>query len=943
MSPSRLTPDVWPITDIGGADNGENEDCVLIYQPEDPDERLLSGSLYIVADGMGGGSRGHIASQYASERIMQLYYQTVGEPDLGVRLRDAIEVTNRELYDYAKQRPELVKLSTTVVAAVVRGEQLYVASVGDSRGYIIREGKIKQLTTDHTLVQQLLDENAISAAQAREHPRRDVVLRSLGIEDTVTVDLYDQRLRADDVLLLCSDGLSHYLHDDEISEIASTLSPRNAADTLLMKTKDRGSKDNVSIIPVLLRDGAPPLSLDVPHTWDRQPPTLDGMAQAALQAPPAQSNPPVSDATRMNMRPMNESLQAGDTLVANTGDWLDAPDTGTFERFQPPESADYAQQEVPAPKYDSSVKPAPQFGGQSEAPEDLGQTQTNQRAEVPPQALQTHPSQWAGQTQETSTPPGQPPQAIPPQGQPTQTGQPTAQYSPQGFPDQQQGLPPSPYTPQTPPPQQPPRPIPPQGSYPAQGNVSPQYDQYGQRGVPRGYQPPPGQNVPIDPVTGLPAVPPDQAFADPYAPRVYQPPVGAAGAQGKRRGGGISLVAFAAIGLVAILLTAILVVLLVNPFDFDLPFGSGGEDEVADLTPQAPDAAAPSTDAGATDAGAQPAAPVEPAVPTTDPNAVAVVPTPTVPVAQPAPPGMVFIEGGPFQRGVTDEEANQAINNCITEDTSAGDILCFPEYFSDAQPVEEVTLSSFYIDDFEVTNTDYAACVAAEVCSLPDDTIFYDNPEFANHPVVEVSWQQSSQYCSFAGKRLPTEAEWEKAARWDPATSTARYWPWGNTYEDGRANTFSAGQGGTNAVTSFESDVSPWGINGMAGNVSEWVFDFYLNSYEPLGTLNPRGPEAQPLLEPVRVARGGSYLDIAAYARGGHRLTVNEATTEPWLGFRCVQDVEGAAPPAAPTEVPAEADPATETDPAADGAATDETTDAGDGAAAPEDGTTDTP
>ncbi len=908
MSPSKLTPDVWPITDVGGADNGENEDYVLIYQPQDPDEMLLSGSLYLVADGMGGGSRGRIASQYAAERIMQLYYQVVGEPDLGIRMRDAIEVTNRELYDYAKERPELVKLSTTVVAVVVRGEQLYAASVGDSRAYLIREGKIQQLTTDHTLVQQLLDENAISATQAREHPRRDVVLRSLGTEDTVTVDLYDQRLRADDVLLLCSDGLSHYMHDDEIAEIASTLSPRNAADTLLMKTKDRGSKDNVSIIPVLLRDGAPPLAADVPHMWDGTPPKLDGMANAALAsgaAPAQQIRPSVGDETMMNQRPMNDSLQAGDTLVSSSGDWMDAPDTGQFATFQPPETPDYQQQETPAPTYDSSVKPAPQFGGEQEPPVDLGQTQQNPRM-VPPQALQDHPSQWDEQQQL-----GQ--QAPLPQG-----------------PSQPQQVPPSPYIPQTPPPQStPPGAMPPMQGQPPQAS---QYDQYGQRGVPRGYTPPPGSNVPIDPVTGLPAVPPGQGYVDPYAPRVYQPP--SAAAQAGRNRGGISLAAFAGIGLVAILLTAILVVLLVNPFDFDLPFGSGGEEDVADIAPDETNAIVDPTAGGADGAApVDPAAgngPTDPAAqpalqPTTDPAAF--VPTPTVPApVQQAPPGMLFIDAGPFQRGVTEEEANNAIRQCINEDTSSGDVLCFPEYFGDAAPVEEVTLSSFFMDEFEVTNAQYAECVSAGVCSTPavpeDGVSPFNDPNFAQHPVTFVNWSQANQYCTFAGKRLPTEAEWEKAARWNQSTGESLVWPWGNTFEDGRANTFSAGQGGTTAVQAFEGDVSPYGIRGMAGNVSEWVFDYYLDSYETLGTLNPRGPEAQPLDQPIRVARGGSFLDIASYARAGHRLTPPEQTQREWLGFRCVVGVEGAAPPAAPTPVPTEevVEPADDAAPAEDGA-----------------------
>jgi len=876
-----MTPEIWPVTDAGGAESGENEDFVLVYAPDDPDEMLLSGSLYIVADGMGGGSRGQIASQYAAKRIMQLYYLTVGEPDLGLRLRDAIENTNLELYSYALQRPELVKLSTTVVAAVVRGEQMHVASVGNSRAYLIREGSITQVTKDHTLVQQLLDEQAISASEAREHPRRDVVMRSLGAEEGVSVDVYDMRLHADDALLLCTDGLTAFMHDDEITDIVSNMSPRAAAETLLRKVQDRGGKDNISVVSVLLRDGAPPLVTDVPHMWDRSEPTFNGDALQSASTPQPSERPPAvapqdqsADETRAVQRRSEEPpIDPGDTIVRGTGDWLEAPETGIHKRpdqhDQPPAAPRYQQQEAQAPGYQSPVEPAPQYG----------EPQPDQRPGtgplVPPQALQDHPDAWAGgQQPRQPTPPGTqtPPEGLPapgraPERPPTQQ---PGQYPPyQGPPPQQGGY----YPPQ-------------QGGYPPQEPYPP-YDQgygQGQRGVPRGYQPPPGQQAPIDPVTGLPAVPAGSPYIDPYSPRVYQPPGAPASVQQPRRSG-ISLGMFAGIGLLVILLTAVIVMLVVNPFGFELPFGGSGE-EIADATPE--------------DGAAEPEQPAEAEQPAVEQPA-AEQPTPTVPPVAQAPPGMVLIEGGPYLRGVPEDEVNTAIRNCINEDINEGDPLCIPELFSDAQPVEDVTVSPFFLDQFEVTNEEYANCVASDVCTPPNDPTFFNDAAFATHPVVEVTWGQASQYCSFAGKRLPTEAEWEKAARWDPSQEAARVWPWGNSFEDGRANTFSAGIGGTASVESFEGDVSPWGVRGMSGNISEWIQDWYLGNYESLGTLNPVGPANQPLGQPIRVVRGGSYLDIATYARGGHRLSVNENSSEPWLGFRCAQSVDGAPAPVVET------------------------------------------
>jgi formylglycine-generating enzyme required for sulfatase activity len=264
---------------------------------------------------------------------------------------------------------------------------------------------------------------------------------------------------------------------------------------------------------------------------------------------------------------------------------------------------------------------------------------------------------------------------------------------------------------------------------------------------------------------------------------------------------------------------------------------------------------------------------------------------------------MVLVEGGPFLRGVSAEEAQAAALACINE-TGEDKTPCFPEYFNDAQPVEEVTLSPFFIDLTEVTNAAYAACVAAEVCTAPDNTEFYADAAFAQHPVVYVTWDQVSTYCEWAGKRLPTEAEWEKAARWDPATSQSFVYPWGNAWEAGRANTDAAGLGGTSAVQAFAQDISPWGVLGMAGNVSEWVQDWYFPGYEGLGTFNPTGPTNQPLTEPFRVARGGSFQALSPFARAGQRFDVPPTQASSWIGFRCAANVEGAEPPAAPADTP---------------------------------------
>ncbi len=735
------------MTDAGQA--ASNEDYVLIYQPADAQVARYAGSLYVVADGEGGGTRGALASRYAAHKVMHTYY-TSDEPDLGLRLRLAVQAANADLFQYARQRPELVKLSASLVAAAVRGEQLHVAAVGNCRAYLIREGRTHRITHDHTLVQQLLDEGAITAEEAREHPRRDLILRTLGTQEEVVVDVFDLRLRPDDVLLLCSDGLTRYLEDEEIAQVVSSAAPRNAAEMLIRRVNEQGGKDNVTVVTALMRAGAPSFMGELPHMWDGSLPAFD--EQPTLAVPRVE-------------RPAPPVEEVQPTLPAEE---VPAPTRPT--------------ETVPAPTYQQPVQPAP-----------------------------------------TYTPP--PGYAI----------------------DPVTGLPPVPPRPQEPP----------------------------QPGQPAGWPPqPPGG----------------------YQPRVYQPPQPPPYYVQRR---GVPLGLFVVVGLLAIALTALMVIVLINPLDWQLPIQIGGG---------GPPAAATQV------AGGVPGLITQTAMPTSTPTATLPPPTPT-PTLEPtpqAPPGMVLIEGGPFLRGVSDDEVARAINLCINE-TEPPHVECYPEYFTDAQPVEEVTLSPFFIDVTEVTNAAYAECVAAEVCSPPQNTQFYDDAAFAQHPVVYVTWEQARTFCEWAGKRLPTEAEWEKAARWDPATGASYWWPWGNEFVQGQANTASAGLGGLSAVQAFPRDISPTGVLGMAGNASEWVADWYFESYEGLGTLNPTGPANYPYGgTPYRVVRGGSYLELDSRSRAGHRFTVNPTSAQPWLGFRCAQSAGGEpapqptlnveTPAAAPTE-----------------------------------------
>lgn len=201
-----------------------------------------------------------------------------------------------------------------------------------------------------------------------------------------------------------------------------------------------------------------------------------------------------------------------------------------------------------------------------------------------------------------------------------------------------------------------------------------------------------------------------------------------------------------------------------------------------------------------------------------------------------------------------------------------------------------VTLSAFLIDQLEVSNQQYAACVDAGACSEPQQTRSYDrnnyysNPIFANYPVVYVNWQQAGEYCAWAGRRLPTEAEWEYAAR----GSDQRIYPWGNSTPLRSQANFNFYYDDTTEVGSFPTGASPFGVLDMAGNVAEWVSDWYLESYYSFSpAVNPPGP----VDGMVRSFRGGSFANQGDNIRSTRRGHDEEKYVASSLGFRCASDL----------------------------------------------------
>jgi|GEM_PF-1466655 len=222
----------------------------------------------------------------------------------------------------------------------------------------------------------------------------------------------------------------------------------------------------------------------------------------------------------------------------------------------------------------------------------------------------------------------------------------------------------------------------------------------------------------------------------------------------------------------------------------------------------------------------------------------------------------------------------------------------------DNSPIHEVSLSPFYIDRTEITNAQWQTCVDEGACDPPglstayDGTPYYGNPVYDNYPVIYVSWEQARDYCAWRGARLPSEAEWEMAARWDPVRGRATLYPWGDEWEPTRANYCDAdcalrdfadrnnkdGFAQTAPVGSFPDGASPYGVLDMAGNVAEWVNDFYSATYYSISpTENPPGPEAGIL----HVVRGGAWGVGQDGLLSVLRSRFEPGAQGPGIGVRC--------------------------------------------------------
>src|SRR2546427_6434820 len=261
-APKPVRIEVFGKTDLGKT-RDHNEDCFLVadltreeasLQPSVRDHVVgQHGTIFVVADGMGGAAAGELASEMATETIYaQLVRAWGGERAVtpqrfAYRLKEAVEVANSRIHAHAKAHPEVRGMGTTTTAVGLLGDHVYLSQVGDSRAYLIRNGRAIQLTKDQSLMQRLVEAGELTEEEAARSERRNIILQALGPDPKVKVDLTYQEVRKGDMLVLCSDGLSGQVKKEEIAEV-TTHAPDLlvACDRLIALANERGGPDNIT-------------------------------------------------------------------------------------------------------------------------------------------------------------------------------------------------------------------------------------------------------------------------------------------------------------------------------------------------------------------------------------------------------------------------------------------------------------------------------------------------------------------------------------------------------------------------------------------------------------------------------------------------------------------------------------------------------------------------
>jgi protein phosphatase len=222
-----------------------NEDYITYHSPGDSVSLINKGHLFVVADGVGGNRAGEVASQQGAEELVKLYYGDSKKADKA--LREAFTQANLHVYNMGQSKAEYRRMETTLSALVLTNKKIHIGHIGDSRIYRVRSSEVEQLTSDHSEVGELLRMRLINAEEARHHPRRNVITRSLGSELLMKADYQSLPVEEGDIFVLCTDGLWEPLEDAEIAEIVRQNPASIACQKLVSLGIERGTRDNLSL------------------------------------------------------------------------------------------------------------------------------------------------------------------------------------------------------------------------------------------------------------------------------------------------------------------------------------------------------------------------------------------------------------------------------------------------------------------------------------------------------------------------------------------------------------------------------------------------------------------------------------------------------------------------------------------------------------------------
>lgn len=240
----------WGLSDPGCV-RSQNQDAFQIVQLD------RSTVLCVVCDGMGGAKSGNIASSLATEvfveEVCRVWKQGLSQEQIDQMLRSAVKLANFTVYDQAAQFPEFDGMGTTLVAVFIRGRKATIVNVGDSRCYGIDQEGITQITKDHSLAQLMVDRGEMTPETSKNFPGKNLITRAIGTEPVIMCDIFHRDLRKGDFLLLCSDGLSNLLDDQEILfEVVHGVNKQQCCKRLLNIAKNRGAPDNVTSVLILV-------------------------------------------------------------------------------------------------------------------------------------------------------------------------------------------------------------------------------------------------------------------------------------------------------------------------------------------------------------------------------------------------------------------------------------------------------------------------------------------------------------------------------------------------------------------------------------------------------------------------------------------------------------------------------------------------------------------